>query len=272
MIRFSKRLFSTAASSEQHFFAEKLPNGLVVFQINRPEKRNAISKLFLSQLGECIKAHQEAKAVILRSSKPGMFCAGADLKERKEMSEEEAKEFVKRLRATFTEFEDMQCPTIAVVDGPTMGGGLELAMCADLRVATKQAILSLPETSLAILPGAGGTQRLPRLIGLSKAKELIFTGDRVPADEAERIGLVNYACDDFDSAYQKAVEIAEKIGEKGPIAIRAAKEAISKGYDLGIKEGLKEEEKGYQKVFGTEDRLEGLRAFAEKRKPEYKGR
>jgi len=111
-----------------------------------------------------------------------MFCAGADLKERKGMSEEQAREFVRELRATFTMLEQMECPTIAVVDGPALGGGTELALCTDIRVCTREAIFGLPETGLAIIPGAGGTQRLPRLIGISRAKELIFTGDRVVAD------------------------------------------------------------------------------------------
>jgi methylglutaconyl-CoA hydratase len=111
-----------------------------------------------------------------------MFCAGADLKERKTMDQEEVKTFVRKLRSTFTMLETMECPTISIVDGPALGGGCELALCTDLRVATAQAILGLPETGLAIIPGAGGTQRLPRLIGVSKAKELIFTGERLSAD------------------------------------------------------------------------------------------
>jgi methylglutaconyl-CoA hydratase len=117
----------------------------------------------------------------LRSSTPGMFCAGADLKERKTMNEDEVKKFVRKLRSTFSMLEQMECPTISVVDGPALGGGCELALCSDLRVSTEQVLYGLPETGLAIIPGAGGTQRLSRLIGVSRAKELIFTGDRLNA-------------------------------------------------------------------------------------------
>lgn len=164
------------------------------------------------------------------------------------------------------------CPTISVIDGPALGGGCELALCTDIRVATKDALFGLPETGLAIIPGAGGTQRLPRLIGISKAKELIFTGDRVSANEALAMGLVNHVCDDFNLATEKAIEIAKKIGDKGPIAIRAAKKAIDGGEADDLRKGLEIEDKQYQKVLNTEDRLEGLKAFAEKRKPVYHGK
>lgn len=128
--------------------------------------------------------HANANCIILRSSQPGMFCAGADLKERKGMTKEEGEAFVRKLRAIFTMLETMACPTISIVDGPALGGGCELALCTDMRIATQQAIFGLPETSLAIIPGAGGTQRLPRLVGASIAKELIFTGDRLTAAQA----------------------------------------------------------------------------------------
>ena len=165
----------------------------------------------------------------------------------------------------------MACPTISVIDGPAMGGGLELAMCSDIRIATRQAIMSLPETSLAIFPGAGGTQRLPRLIGSAKAKELIFTCDRLNADEAQALGLVNHAADDFEAAMQKAHEIAEKISRNGPIAVKAAKQAINFGMQMDLRSALELEEACYSKTLGTQDRVEGLKAFAEKRKPVYKG-
>ena len=166
----------------------------------------------------------------------------------------------------------MECPTISVVDGPALGGGCELSLCSDLRVSTKQAIYGLPETGLAIIPGAGGTQRLARLIGISRAKELIFTGDRLTPEQALEIGLVNHVCEDYEAASDKALEIAAKIGTKGPIAIRAAKKAIHFGIDMDLESGLQHEQECYKLVINTEDRLEGLKAFAEKRKPEYHGR
>jgi len=201
-----------------------------------------------------------------------MFCAGADLKERKTMNEEEVKVFVRKLRSTFSMFEQMECPTISVLDGPSLGGGLELALCSDLRVATSQAFFALPETGLAIIPGAGGTQRLARLIGVSRAKELIFTGSRVKAEDALSLGLVNYVSPDFEQAVAKAVELAGVISEKGPIAIRAAKKAVHYGIDLPLDQGLALEDECYKMVINTEDRLEGLKAFAEKRPPVYKGK
>ena len=209
MLKLLRRSFTT--STERHLLIEKLDSGVVIFNLNREKSRNALSKLMVTQLEEACHQHFEARCVILKSAVPGMFCAGADLKERKDMNEMEVREFLRKMKLTFLLFENMSCPTISVLDGAAMGGGLELSMCSDLRVATKDAILALPETSLAIIPGAGGTQRLPRLIGTAKAKELIFTGDRLPPHEAQALGLVNHVCDSYELAYQKALEIADKI-------------------------------------------------------------
>lgn len=203
---------------------------------------------------------------------PNMFCAGADLKERKAMAGDEVKQFLKDLRAAFSHLEDMGCPTISVIDGAALGGGTELALCTDMRIATKTSMFALPETSLAIIPGAGGTQRLTRLIGESRSKELIFTCDRLTGEQAHNIGLVNHVMEDYDAANDKAMEIALKICEKGPIAIRAAKEAINGCEREDLKKGLEFEGECYKKVLASEDRMEGLRAFAEKRKPVYEGK
>ena len=180
-----------------------------------------------------------------------MFCAGADLKERKSMSDQEVKDFLTKMRKTFTMFSEMSCPTISVVDGPALGGGCELSLCSDMRISTKQAIFGLPETGLAIIPGAGGTQRLARLIGISRAKELIFTGDRLTPEQALQIGLVNHVEESYDAACVKALDIAHKIGEKGPIAIRAAKKAIHFGYEMDLESGLQHEQDCYQLVINT---------------------
>jgi methylglutaconyl-CoA hydratase len=272
MLKFTRRFFS-AGSQDRHLLVEKFDNGLVVFNLNREKSRNALSRLMVTQLEEAIHENFDtAKCVVLKSQTPGMFCAGADLKERKDMTEAEVRNFLRKMKLTFMLLENMACPTISVVDGAAMGGGLELSLCTDMRIVTKGALLSLPETGLAIIPGAGGTQRLPRLVGVSKAKELIFTGDRVTPEEAQRIGLVNHVCDDYDKAFEKAKEIANKIGDKGPIAIKAAKQAISYGMNVDLRSGLELEDACYNKVIPTEDRLEGLKAFAEKRKPVYKGK
>ena len=201
-----------------------------------------------------------------------MFCAGADLKERKQMTPEQVVSFKRDMVDTFIRFENMPCPTISVMDGPALGGGCELSLCSDMRIATESSIIGLPETGLAIIPGAGGTQRLPRLVGVALAKELIFTGRRLNAAEAYDIGLVNYVRPDHATALEKAVELATIISEKGPVAIRAAKQAISHGINMDLTSALQFEEACYAKTLHTEDRLEGLRAFAEKRKPVYTGK
>lgn len=176
LTRYLSRRFFSSAASELHFAVEKLDKGVVLFKMNRPRQRNAISKLFVDQFFEAVETNQNASCIILTSSTPGMFCAGADLKERKEMTPDEVVSFKRKMVATFNNFENIACPTISVIDGPALGGGCELSLCSDIRVSTETALLGLPETGLAIIPGAGGTQRLPRLIGVSKAKELIYTG------------------------------------------------------------------------------------------------
>ena len=178
--------------------------------------------------------------------------------------------FVKNIRGLMDDVERMPQPTIAAVNGFAFGGGTELMLACDLRVAAAHAKFGLTETSLAIIPGAGGTQRLPRLIGKSRAKDLILTGRRLEADEAERIALVNRVAS--EGALADAVDaVAQQIASNGPVAVRAAKEAIDHGTDVGLAAGLEIEARCYDKVIPTTDRLEALAAFAEKRKPVFKG-
>lgn len=188
------------------------------------------------------------------------------------MSQLVALNFVKSLRRVFHEYSQIHCPTIAVLDGACLGGGLELAMSNDIRIATEQATIGLPETSLAIIPGAGGTQTLSRLVGPAITKELIFTADKITAHRALQLGIVNHVEKDFESAHHKALEMAKKISENGPIGVRMAKIAINRGVEVDKDTGLKIEELCYSQILNTEDRLEGLKAFAEKRKPAYKGK
>lgn len=268
------RFFSTSVEGESHFTVNSLDNGVKEFVLNRPKQRNALSKRLISEFEEAIKdvnSTNDTRAIILRSAEPGMFCAGADLKERKGMSQLESVNFVKTLRRLFHEFSQIHCPTISLVDGATLGGGLELALSSDIRISTEQAIIGLPETSLAIIPGAGGTQTLSRIVGEAVAKELIFTAARISPQRALQLGIVNYVEKDYDTAYQKVQEIAQKICSNGPIGVRMAKTAISKGMNVSKEDGLKIEELCYAQILPTKDRLEGLKAFAEKRKPEYKG-
>ncbi|KAI7898723.1 enoyl-CoA hydratase/isomerase [Cokeromyces recurvatus] len=178
-------------------------------------------------------------------------------------------QFLYNLRKTFRDLETLPIPTIAAIDGPAFGGGLEMALSCDIRIAGPNAKMGLTETKLAIIPGAGGTQRLPRLIGIPKAKELIFTGEIMDSNKAKEYGIINHV--DPVSSFEKSMEIAKAILPQGPVAIRMAKLAIDKGSHLDIDSGLDIEQSYYNQVIPTEDRLEGLRAFKEKRKPVYKG-
>jgi len=262
-------------AEEPQIILERLADansGIYVLSLNRP-KANALGKQLINELITTIRdVHfdQQARVLIISSKVPGMFCAGADLKERATMSKREVQEFVFTLRSTFSSIQNLSIPTIAAIDGFALGGGAEIALACDMRVGGKSTIFGLPETSLAIIPGAGGTQRLPRIVGASKAKELIFTCDRLDGAECHRIGLLN-KFSLTDSPLNLAISLAQQIKDKGPIALQAAKIAVDTGMEMDISSGMKLEESCYQQVIVTKDRLEGLAAFKEKRKPEYKG-
>ncbi|PWA82498.1 ATP-dependent caseinolytic (Clp) protease/crotonase family protein [Artemisia annua] len=191
-------------------------SGIVEIKMDRPEAKNALGKDMLRGLlnsFEAISTDSKANVLMICSSVPRVFCAGADLKERKAMNVSEVRAAVNSLRSTFSYLEALQIPTIAVIEGAALGGGLEMALSCDLRICGEDAKLALPETGLAIIPGAGGTQRLPRLVGKSVAKELIFTGRKINAKDALSIGLINY-CVPAGEAYSKALEVAREINQK----------------------------------------------------------
>eukprot|EP00871_Galdieria_phlegrea_P003773 jgi/Galph1/4397/GphlegSOOS_G3117.1 len=250
--------------------------GVAMVTLNRPSRKNALGKVLLSELNDVItkleySSPKDIRVAIVRSNVENVFCAGADLKERAEMTDEETLPFVKYLRNTFSRLESVPMPTIAVVDGFALGGGTELALACDLRVAGPKAVMGLPETTLAILPGAGGTQRLPRLIGMSKAKELIFTGRRIGPEEALALGLVEKTAQGQETALSCALDLAKKMLSTGPLALRLAKLAIRNGSQVDILRGFEFEDASYARVVPTKDRREALQAFAEKRKPQYRG-
>ncbi|KAJ6415683.1 ENOYL-COA HYDRATASE-RELATED [Salix viminalis] len=248
-------------------------SGIVEVNLDRPAAKNSIGKEMLRGLRnafETIESDESAQVVLICSSVPKVFCAGADLKERKTMTPSEVQNFVNSLRSTFSFIEALRVPTVAVIEGVALGGGLEMALSCDLRICGEDAVLGLPETGLAIIPGAGGTQRLPRLVGKSRAKELIFTGRKIGGREAMPMGLANYSVP-AGEAHSKALEIAREIIQKGPIAIRMAKKAINEGLEIDLPSALELEEECYEQILNTKDRLEGLTAFAEKRKPSYRG-
>jgi len=251
--------------------------GVTVFGFNRPEAKNAISRNLLKEFMEALSMVRHdgtTRCVIVRSMIPGIFCAGADLKERVKMKPEEVGPFVANGRNSINDLENLPQPVIAALDGHALGGGMELALACDMRVASSNAKLGLTETKLAIIPGGGGTQRLPRLVGAAKAKELIFTAAMINGIQAAEIGLANHGVTqnaDGDAAYQKSLEIAKQIVVNGPVGVRMAKMSISKGMQVDLTTGLAIEEACYAQVIPTKDRIEGLTAFKEKRKPVYKG-
>jgi enoyl-CoA hydratase/carnithine racemase len=267
------------------FFPESVPNepGLVsleregdvaILTIRRPEVMNCLSFPTLKRLRRlCYEVREDLsiRAVLVTGEGDKAFCAGADLKERKSMPMELVPSFVRNIRRTMDDVEALPQPTIALINGFAFGGGAELALACDLRLAADHAQLGLTETSLAIIPGAGGTQRLPRLIGKARAKELILTARRIDAAEAERIGLVNRVVP-AGGLLAAGLEVARSIAANGPVAVRAAKRAIDEGCELPQREGLEVEARCYELTLPTEDRVEALAAFAQKRKPAYKGR
>jgi enoyl-CoA hydratase/carnithine racemase len=247
---------------------------LVWLTIERPEVMNCLSFPTLRRLRtlcEQLREDLSIRVVLITGAGEKSFCAGADLKERKTMPAERVPDFVKNIRRTMDDVESLPQPTIAVVNGFAFCGGMELLLACDLRVAVENAQFGLTETTLAIIPGAGGTQRLPRLIGRSRAKDLILTGRKIDCIEAERIGLVNRIAPTGTLA-ETAREVARSIALNGPVAVRAAKAAIDQGSELPMSQGLEVEARCYERVLPTQDRLEALAAFAEKRKPKFSGR
>lgn len=252
-------------------------NGIAVLGLNRPAARNSFGKVLISQLNEAltsIRQNNKLRVLIIRSLVPKVFCAGADLRERLKMDNSEVPQFVSNLRNLVGDIEVLPTPVISAIDGVALGGGLELALATDIRVASSEAKMGLVETKLAIIPGGGGTQRLPRTVGVAKAKELIYTARILDGEQAMRIGLVNEVVPQNktgDAAYQAALSIAREILPNGPIGVRLAKVAISKGAEMSLEDGLKIERQCYNQLVDTKDRIEGLAAFLAKRVPIYKG-
>lgn len=235
--------------------------------LNRPELMNALSfdtLLRLRAILDDLAKDESTRVVLFCGAGEKAFCVGADLKERVGFTLEKTKDFVRTIGDVFTQIARLPQPTIAVIQGGAFGGGLELALACDLRVAAPHVSMGLTEASLAIIPGAGGTVRLPKVVGVAKAKELIFSAKRIPAEEALRIGLINEVFPARE-LQDRADALAESIAANGPLAVRAAKESIETG-------NLDEERRLYmERVLPSKDRLEALAAFRDKRKPNYLG-
>jgi len=247
---------------------------VVTVVLNRPEQMNAMNTAMGEDLLACFDGFQhdaDARAVVFTGAGDHAFCAGGDLKERNEMSDE-------TWRAQHVIFEQaafrvLRCPVpvIAAVEGFALAGGCELAILSDFIVASENAVFGVPETTLGIFPGIGGTQLLPRILGAPLAKELIFTGRRMKAEEARAAGLLNHLVPK-GQARAKATEIATTIAQNGPLAVRQAKKAIAYGLETDLDTAMILAIEAYNATVVTEDRLEGVRAFNEKRKPNFKGR
>jgi len=249
-------------------------NGIVTLTLNRTEVMNSFNFALLLALKaeiEDLQFSADVRVIIITGAGEKAFCSGADLKERVTLTPIQVKKYIFTIRNLFTSIEQLNKPVIAGINGVALGGGTELALASDIRIASTNASMGLTEARLAIIPGGGGTQRLPRLVGKGKAKELIFTGQRVGAEEALKIGLVNKICKP-EALLDECNKMAAMICETGPIAIEQAKYAINYGLETDLNTGLAIESNAYWICIPTEDRLEGLAAFREKRKPVYKGK
>ncbi|AGP32915.1 enoyl-CoA hydratase-related protein [Sorangium cellulosum] len=248
---------------------------VAVLTIDRADRRNALSRdalLAFGRLGRELVDDPEVRAIVITGAGDKAFCAGADLKERQGMSPDDVRRQVGLYRTELGVLARSPKPVIAAINGVAFGGGLELALICDLRVAAPHAELALPETSLGIIPGAGGTQRLPRVVGEARAKEMILLGRKLAAAEALAWGLVNRVSPEGTPVVDDAIAWIEPIASGAPIAQAAALRAIEDGYDVPLDLGLEVERVHYDETLRSEDRLEALRAFAEKRKPVYRGR
>lgn len=251
------------------------------FKLNRPKVMNCLNTELLKALksaAESMQSRRDIRVVVITGAGTKVFCAGADLTERKGMSEGQVLDYLALIQNTMLAIENMPQVVVAAINGSAFGGGTELALACDLRMMAEEAVMRLTEVRLGIIPGAGGTQRLTRLIGKSRAKEMILTAKPVGAKEAMEIGLVHKVVARTTDNVEEHTELvtaartwAREIATAAPLSLRAAKQAIDEGYDCDLSAGLAVETRAYLQLLNTKDRLEGLAAFAEKRDPVYTG-
>jgi len=247
---------------------------LAFVTLNRSGAMNAFNYDMLVELGqitESIRINPDIRVIIFTGSGDRAFSVGADLKERKTLTDLQVKRNLYKIGEVFSAIENLPQPTIAMMNGFAFGGGMELALACDFRIAADTALMGLTETGLAIIPGAGGTQRLPRLIGEAKALELILTARRMSAAEAYSYGVLTKISTP-ENLVQETADFADSILANGPIALQQAKFAIKHGMNVDLQTGLAIERKAYELTIPTEDRIEALNAFSEKRKPVFKGK
>ena len=248
---------------------------IALVTLDRPERMNALSRsavVRFGEIGRTLATQADVRLVIVTGAGDKSFCAGADLKERAAMSAPEVRQLLLAYETELGWLESIAVPTLAAINGVALGGGLELALLCDLRLAAPHAVLGLTETSLGVIPGAGGTQRLPRLVGEARAKELILRAQRLIAPEALILGLVNQVLPKTEDFLRDAIAWAEPILSGAPIAVGSALRAIRGSTSRELKEGLALERAANEACLASEDRLEALAAFAEKRRAIFKGR
>jgi enoyl-CoA hydratase/carnithine racemase len=251
----------------------EVDRSMAFITINRPNQLNCFDLETLHHLEKIVqevKSNPHIRVVVITGAGEKAFSVGADLKERKQLNEQQVRSNVQKIRDLFTQIEELPQATIAAINGYALGGGLELALACDFRFASRDAIFGLTEVSWAIIPGAGGTQRLARLIGISKAKELILTARKIDASTAFELGLLNKVVEPKELR-NSAIELAEEILRNGPLAVVQAKYAINGGNNLDLKTGLAIEANAYEAIIPTKDRTEALKAFSEGRQPQFKG-
>lgn len=241
-----------------------------IVKINRPDVLNAIDKETILELEKAMHELNDNPAVkvIIITGEGKAFAAGADIRAMIEFDSIEAREFSKLGRRVLSYIENMEKPVIAAVNGYALGGGCEIAMACDIRIASDKAVFGQPELKLGIIPGWAGTQRMARLLGISKAKELIFTGENIDAKEAEKIGLVNKTVS-YDELMNEAKKMAKKMLQVGPTALKLVKTVINRGVDSDFTTASSYESEVFGVCFSTPEAKEGLKAFVEKRKPSW---
>lgn len=260
--------------SYSHVVFEAGGDGIATVTVNRPDKLNALSGAVILELRdvfERIASEPELRAAVVTGAGEKAFVAGADISELEKLSPYEARDFAVRGQRVFRLLETSGKPSVAAVNGYALGGGLELAMACTVRFASENARFGQPEVRLGIVPGYGGTQRLPRLVGRGRALEMLLSGEPVPAAEAHRIGLVNAVVPQAELLAHSRAWLA-KVLANGPLAVALAMEAVDAGLEAGLEEGLRLEAAAFGLTAATEDRREGTRAFLEKRRPVFAGK
>ena len=257
---------------EYNFIKIEHTQGITILKISAPKSLNALNSTILKELSDCV-SHLDAatRVLIITGDGEKSFVAGADISEMAHLNEAQGYEFGRLGAQVFRAIETLPIPVIAAVNGFALGGGCELAMACDIRIASSKAKFGQPEVGLGIIPGFSGTYRLPKIVGQGYAKEMIYTGKVIRADEALRIGLVN-AVYEPEQLMEKAVEMAQMMLHNAPVAISLAKQSINEGYDLDADAAIALENKLFGKCFSTSDQKEGMDAFLNKRQAEFNGK